>query len=380
MSSSPILSMPYILPGQAQKHVTHNQALEMLDALVQLRLSDTEVTAPPSEPFEGQVVAVAATTTGPFAGKEGQLACFYGGGWIFLEPREGFLAWSEKEQAVQVFRGGMWQSLSATGSAGSFEGIGINATWDETSRLSVAAATTTLSHEGASHRLVVNKASADETASLLFQDAFSGRAEIGLAGSDDLSVKVSGDDGSWITAFTVESATGKTSFGTITAERIEGAAVQTSSEDTTPGRLMRADLGYCPGNLVGIVSQNEGMPTGAAMERGINQRGEYTRYADGSQICRISNFTLVQNAAFHLRQVWNFPAPFADQPTVFHTPDLASATGYAAAFSERTYWGAATSKAFATNAIIDQFKAHAAPDIPPGATLVTSCFAVGRWF
>ena len=35
-NQSQILRMPYILPGQAQKHVTHNEVLKLLDVLVQL--------------------------------------------------------------------------------------------------------------------------------------------------------------------------------------------------------------------------------------------------------------------------------------------------------------------------------------------------------
>lgn len=32
MDSSPNLQLPYIMPSQAQKHVTHNEALRTLDA------------------------------------------------------------------------------------------------------------------------------------------------------------------------------------------------------------------------------------------------------------------------------------------------------------------------------------------------------------
>ena len=43
---SAILSLPYILPAQAQKHVTHNEALRMLDLLVQLVVTSRQVTTP----------------------------------------------------------------------------------------------------------------------------------------------------------------------------------------------------------------------------------------------------------------------------------------------------------------------------------------------
>jgi hypothetical protein len=48
MDRSPNLDMPFILPSQAQKHVTHNEALWSLDALIQLAVLDHDLTAPPA--------------------------------------------------------------------------------------------------------------------------------------------------------------------------------------------------------------------------------------------------------------------------------------------------------------------------------------------
>jgi hypothetical protein len=44
------LLLPYILAAQAQKHVTHNEALRILDGLVQLSVLDRDLTAPPAAP------------------------------------------------------------------------------------------------------------------------------------------------------------------------------------------------------------------------------------------------------------------------------------------------------------------------------------------
>lgn len=53
MEESENLSLPYIMPSQAQKHVTHNEAVRMLDALVQLSVADTALVSPPAEPVPG---------------------------------------------------------------------------------------------------------------------------------------------------------------------------------------------------------------------------------------------------------------------------------------------------------------------------------------
>ncbi len=57
------------------------------------------------------------------------------------------------------------------------------------------------------HQLKINKASASDTASLLYQDAFSGRAEFGLAGDDDFHFKVSPNGNSWKEAIVIDRAT-----------------------------------------------------------------------------------------------------------------------------------------------------------------------------
>lgn len=78
--------------------------------------------------------------------------------------------------------------------------LGINGTADETNRLVVSAPASLFNHDGSSHRLVVNKNDADDTASLVFQNGYSGRAEFGISGSDNLALKVSPDGDNWLEA------------------------------------------------------------------------------------------------------------------------------------------------------------------------------------
>ena len=80
--------------------------------------------------------------------------------------------------------------------------VGINATANSYNRLTVSAPSTLLTHQGGDHRLVINKSSAGHTGSLLMQTDWQGRAELGLAGSDDFSFKVSADGSAWQTAMT----------------------------------------------------------------------------------------------------------------------------------------------------------------------------------
>ena len=54
--------------SQAQKHVTHNEALTLLDTLCQASVIDKDLTTPPGSPAEGDCYIVAATGTGAWTG------------------------------------------------------------------------------------------------------------------------------------------------------------------------------------------------------------------------------------------------------------------------------------------------------------------------
>lgn len=203
---SPRLSLPYLLPSQAQKHVTHNQALDLLDVLAQLNVLEFDADTPPALPVDGDVFALGAAPTGVWAGRAEKLAVFNVDTWVFLTPREGWQAANAVNQSMSVFSGGAW--VTVRGETQNLDGIGIGTQSDAINRLSVAAPATLLSHAGSDHQLKINKASTGDTASLLMQTNWSGRAEIGLAGDDDFSVKVSDDGSSWTTGLKISGGTG----------------------------------------------------------------------------------------------------------------------------------------------------------------------------
>lgn len=203
---TPNLSLPFIMPAQAQKHVTHNEAIELLDMIVQLTLENVGETTPPGLPEEGQAWAIGAGATSAWAGQDGLIATWRGGGWLFVAPREGWRAWVKDAEASYVFVNGDWTHQPQLNS---LPGIGVNATADATNRLTVASAATLLNHDGNGHQVKINKAESSDTGSLLYQTAFSGRAEMGLSGNDDFSIKVSADGSTWTTPITVAAASGK---------------------------------------------------------------------------------------------------------------------------------------------------------------------------
>ena len=203
--TSPILNLPYILPAQAQKHVTHNEAIRLLDMIVQLAVTSRNLTVPPVAPAIAERYIVGVGATGAWAGKDNQIAVWGDTGWVYVVPLAGWQAYVTAEAGEAIFTGTAWTVL---GVPTQVPLLGVNATADTTNRLTVSAAATLLNNAGAGHQVKVNKALATDTASLLFQTGFSGRAEMGIAGNDDFSVKVSANGSAFATALQAEATTG----------------------------------------------------------------------------------------------------------------------------------------------------------------------------
>jgi hypothetical protein len=208
------LLLPYILAAQAQKHVTHNEALRKLDALVQISIVDRDLATPPVSPVDGARYIVAAAPTGAWSGHASKIAAWQDGAWAFFTPRTGWLAWIEDEATPVAWNGTAWVAISG-GGGGSVNPtplVGVNATADTTNRLSVSSEATLFNHAGAGHQTKINKNAATDTASILFQTGFSGRAEMGTTGSDDYAFKVSPDGSTWHDAIQINRTNGAVTF------------------------------------------------------------------------------------------------------------------------------------------------------------------------
>lgn len=201
MQTTANLDLPYILPSQAQKHVTHNEAIRMLDAIVQLGVADCDRMVPPQDPLDGSRHIVAAQAEGSWQGHDHKIAAWQDGAWIFYAPLPGWIAWVAADRAVLVWDGESWSF--AGGREAMLDFVSINrADADAVNRLAIHAPASLFSHDGNGHRLVINKNQTDDSASILFQTGFSGRAEFGLAGDDAWRVKLSADGESWTDVLT----------------------------------------------------------------------------------------------------------------------------------------------------------------------------------
>lgn len=219
-ASTANLALPLLQAAQAQKHVTHNEALVALDTLVQLAVLDKDLTAPPASPAEGDRYLIAgASPTGAWTGWAGRVVRYQDGAWRSFVPRPGWLAFVADEADLYTYTGVAWASFRSTLTA--FQnltrlgiGTGADATNPFAAKLNKALWTALTTAEGGTGdlRYTLNKQAAGNVLSLLFQSGFSGRAELGLTGDDDLHLKVSADGGTWREALRVDRATGGLDF------------------------------------------------------------------------------------------------------------------------------------------------------------------------
>ncbi len=223
MEKSDNLKLPYIMPSQSQKHVTHNEAIRQLDALVHLSVVSQDLVQPPGTPATGERYIIAQGATGEWLEHDGKIASFSDGAWTILEPTKGWIAYVEDQHKVLVHREGSWQDFPSLGALQNLDKLGIGAVADENNRFALAANSSLFSHAGDSHRLFINKAESASSASLIFQSDWVGHAEFGLAGNNDFEVKVSDDGFGFKTALKVDRTTGQTEFpsGVISGARID---------------------------------------------------------------------------------------------------------------------------------------------------------------
>jgi hypothetical protein len=146
--------------------------------------------------------------------------------------------------------------------------VGIGTAADPNNPLSVYGASALFN--GVNFSFTINKAAVANTASIIFEDGFSGRAQIGLNGADDFSVKVAPDGAAWATALTIAAASGAATFG--------GALLSTSA----------AGVGYATG-AGGTATQATSKSAAVTLNAAV---GRITMNADSLAAGAIVSFTL----------------------------------------------------------------------------------------
>ncbi|NDR57144.1 DUF2793 domain-containing protein [Aliiruegeria sabulilitoris] len=207
------LLLPYLLASQAQKHVTLNESLRLLDGLVQMAVIDRVLTAPPVSPADGDRYIVGAGATGDWEGWDLSVVLHVDGVWTRLAPRVGWRAWIEDEGVLLVWDGAAWVSVLPTALQNmALLGIGTAADASNpfSAKLNAALWTAKSAAEGGTGDLTytMNKEAAADDLGLTLQTGYVTKALLGLFGSDDFRLAVSDDGSTFFDAFSVDRLSG----------------------------------------------------------------------------------------------------------------------------------------------------------------------------
>ncbi len=214
MTTTPHLGITLVEQAQAQKEVTVNTALVRIDAILNSGAKSRAVATPPGSPVAGDLYIVAASPTGDWTGKAGNIA-YFDAIWKFITPAEGLTLWVNDEDLLYSYNGAAWVLSSNPVEFQNLTKLGVNTSADTTNKLAVASSAVLFNHIGTSIQAKLNKNSAADSASFLFQTGFSGRAEFGTTGDDNFTLKVSSNGSTWLDAFKIIAATGRVAFKSI---------------------------------------------------------------------------------------------------------------------------------------------------------------------
>ncbi|CAN1507420.1 C1q domain containing protein [Rhabdaerophilaceae bacterium] len=214
---TPRLALPLLAAGQAQKHVTHNEALLALDAHVHLHVEAISQIAPPSSPVEGQIFGLATNPSGLWSGKGGTVARFQDGAWFYSLPRRGWRATVGNTAIPYLHDGSTWKPLVETGLS-ALTALAIGSAGSPDQRLAIRSANILFEADPAHPtepgdiRIKINKTSPGDIASLLFQTGFSGRVEVSYGSSGQFDIRTSSDGATFSSAFAINPVTGVVSL------------------------------------------------------------------------------------------------------------------------------------------------------------------------
>lgn len=113
MSHTPNFGLPLLFAAQAQKEITHNEALVLIDALLGGCI-ESEVSDPATVDWtEGRVWIVGEAAVGAWAGRAASIAVFTAGGWRFATPIAGMRMYDRDRMIVRIFDGSAWRGAAS---------------------------------------------------------------------------------------------------------------------------------------------------------------------------------------------------------------------------------------------------------------------------
>lgn len=110
--TTPRLGLSMLVAAQAQKHVTVNEDLALIDMLHDCTFLSMAQNTPPATAADGDCYLVPAGATDAWLNAAGQIACCLDGGWRFLNPFKGMRAYNAADSRVYLYNGSAWKACA----------------------------------------------------------------------------------------------------------------------------------------------------------------------------------------------------------------------------------------------------------------------------
>lgn len=249
--------LPYIMPAQAMKYLTHNTAIEQIDVLQSLCLHGLGLQEPPLNPALGACYDIGSNPLGDFIHAPNKIGAYLESGWHFFDKVEGMTAYVREREALHYYDGASWVLVS--GRTENFEKIGINTTADNINKLAVKSKSVLFSADDQSNdssgdlRLNLNKSDDFNVVSLIYQVDNVAHAEAGMIGDNNYQIKVGPSTESLRTALEIDADTGNVGLGKSpsyaldvvkSSESIAGISMTNLSEAPLSGASIRLNSGH----------------------------------------------------------------------------------------------------------------------------------------
>ena len=104
---TPQLGLPYLATNQAQKEITHNEALDIIDFFIQ-PVVQSRINTPPGSPVEGNAYIITASPSGAWAGNADKIARYMNSTWTFYSPFPGLGVWSIADAKDYIYHNSAW--------------------------------------------------------------------------------------------------------------------------------------------------------------------------------------------------------------------------------------------------------------------------------
>lgn len=107
------LKLPLLYSGQAQKEITHNEALNLLDILVNPIAQEININSPPDNPKSGHLYIIGLEPTREFKDHKNKIAQRLESSWRFIKPHKWLEVIDNKDGTKYRFNGKGWEQIGS---------------------------------------------------------------------------------------------------------------------------------------------------------------------------------------------------------------------------------------------------------------------------